>query len=399
METLDGLVRAVQEGNADAFNRIIERFQDMAYASAYAIIGDAQSAEDVAQEAFLDAFLNLTKLREPAAFSSWFRSIIFKQADRLTRGKRLAKSPLEEAADIPISGSGPTEIVETNEMRLQVRNAIVSLPEHERLVIVLFYGTGYALKEIATFLDLPVTTIKKRLYTGRQRLKDELIDLTRDVLQEQRISLSDTFPAKVRLLIAARLGDIATVSMLLTHSPMLLNMKIERNEVKPHSGIFIARGLTALHEAAMNNHVAVALLLLDYGANSDTRTSAGLTPLHGAILNHCHEMAIYLLTQGANAELPLSNGLTALHLAAINGDIPMVRLLMQHGVIIDCRSQHARTPLHWAAIKGHAEIVQLLLSHGADQHARDLTGRTPCDWALARNNTQLTTLFQERITQ
>ena len=399
METLDSLVRAVQEGNAEVFNQIVERFQDMAHASAYAMIGDAQFAEDIAQEAFLEAFLNLTKLREPAAFSSWFRSIIFKQADRLTRGKRLAKTPLEVAAELPMSDSGPTEIVETNEMRLQVRQAIASLPEHERLTVVLFYGTGYALKEIATFLDVPVTTVKKRLYSARQSLKDELIDLTRDVLQEQRSSITPLFPARVRLLIAARLGDVEAVRTLLSHSPMLLNMKIERHEVQAHSDISMTPGLTALHEAAMNNHVAVARLLFEYGANCDTRTSAGLTPLHGAILNRCYAMATCLLINGANAELPLFNGLTALHLAAIKSDITMVRLLIEHGVNVNARSRHARTPLHWAAIKGHAEIVQLLLLHGADQNACDITRRTPYAWAIERRQRQISSLFQERITQ
>ena len=54
----------------------------MAYAGAYAMVGDAQLAEDVAQEAFMEAYLNLPKLRE-ACFPGWFRRIIFKQGDRL----------------------------------------------------------------------------------------------------------------------------------------------------------------------------------------------------------------------------------------------------------------------------------------------------------------------------
>jgi DNA-directed RNA polymerase specialized sigma24 family protein len=69
MEPLDSCVRAAQEGDAEAFNRIVERFQDMACASAYAILEDAHLAEDVAQEAFLEAYLTVAKLREPAAFA------------------------------------------------------------------------------------------------------------------------------------------------------------------------------------------------------------------------------------------------------------------------------------------------------------------------------------------
>lgn len=396
MEPLDSLVRAAQEGDAEVFNRIVERFQDMACASAYAMLEDMQLAQDVAQEAFLEAYLNLPKLREPAAFSSWFRRIIFKQADRLTRGKCLAHSSLEVAADMPVDCRGPTEIAEINELRAQVHHAISALPERERLVIVLFYGTGYTLKDIAAFLEIPVTTVKKRLYDARQRLKDGLIDVMRDVLQEQRPSITGTFPTKVRLLLAARLGDIDLVKELLAQSPMLLNMKAERSEARYQSMLSVVPGITALHEAAIHNHARLAQLLCEYGANSNARASSGLTPLHEAVLYRCHETAAVLLEHGANPELPLSSGLTALHLAAMKGDSGMVRLLLARGASIDCRSRYARTPLHWAALKGHGEVVSLLLAQGADREARDATGRTPFDWASAREHTLIATLLLKK---
>src|SRR6185312_8867273 len=66
MEVLHSLVIAAQNGDMDAFGHIVQRFQAMAYTSAYAMLEDAQLAEDVAQEAFIEAYLNLPKLREPA---------------------------------------------------------------------------------------------------------------------------------------------------------------------------------------------------------------------------------------------------------------------------------------------------------------------------------------------
>ncbi len=398
MESLYSLVRAAQQGDLEAFNCIVERFQDMACASAYAMSGDRQLAEDAAQEAFLEAYLTLEKLREPVAFSSWFRSILFKQIDRLTRGKHLASSPLEVVAEMPGAEQDLTDLVEMYEVNEQVRRAIAMLHERERLVVLLFYGTGYTLKEIAAFLDVPVTTVKKRLYDARQHLKDELIDLMCDVLQEQRPSLAETLPAKVRLLIAARLGDLDMVKMLLTQSPTLLNMQMEHKEIRQRSALLVPLGMTALHEVAMHNHTQVACLLLDYGANINARTGNGQTPLHGAVRFRCHATAAVLLARGANAALPQDNGLTALHLAAMNGDVKMIRLLLAHGAPIDCRSQHARTPCHWAALKGHVEVVHLFLAHGADQHVRDSTGRTPHDWATARGHTAVVAVLQERIT-
>ncbi len=142
MEPLDSLVRSVQKGNAEVFNHIVERFQDMAWAGAYAMVGDVHLAEDVAQEAFLEAYLNLAKLREPAAFGSWFRHIILKQADRLTRGKSLASSPLEGVADLPVESHGPAEIAETNEARAAGtrRNLLLTRTRASGCCALLWYG-------------------------------------------------------------------------------------------------------------------------------------------------------------------------------------------------------------------------------------------------------------------
>lgn len=397
MESLGSLVSAAQKGDAEAFNRIVERFQDMACASAYAMIGDRQLAEDATQEAFLEAYLTLGKLREPVAFLSWFRCILFKQVDRLARGKRLASCSLEAAEEVPGATLDPVNIIETHETNEQVHQAISALSERERLVVLLFYGTGYALKEIAVFLEVPVTTVKKRLYDARQRLKDELIDVMRDVLQEQRPSLVNPFPAKVRLLIAARLGDLDAVKTLLTQSPCLLNMKMERHEVRACPTVRVPVGITALHEAAMHDHDQVVSLLLTYGANVNACASSGLTPLHGSVMFRCHASATVLLAHGADPERRLSNGLTALHIAAMHGDVEMARLLLTHGATLHCQSQHARTPLHWAALKGHTEVVRLFLANGGNPQARDHTGRTPCDWAIVRGHRAVVAVFQERI--
>ena len=222
MEALNLLVRAAQGGDLEAFDEIVGRFQDMAYASAYSMLGDAQLAEDAAQEAFLEAYLNLAKLHEPAAFPGWFRRIVFKQGDRLTRGKHIPTMPLENAFDMPLADLNPATVVERRETNLLVRRAIDELPDHERTVTLLFYSTGYALKDIAAFLEVPVTTIKKRLHDARKHLKESLVDMVRDTLHEQRRSMMDGFPDKVRLLIAIHMGDIAGVSVLLERNAMLV---------------------------------------------------------------------------------------------------------------------------------------------------------------------------------
>jgi DNA-directed RNA polymerase specialized sigma24 family protein len=85
MEDLDLLVQAAQQGDNGAFGHIVNRFQHMAYASAYAQVGDFHLAQDVAQEAFIDAYLSLGNLRQPAAFPGWFRRFVVKHSDRVLR--------------------------------------------------------------------------------------------------------------------------------------------------------------------------------------------------------------------------------------------------------------------------------------------------------------------------
>lgn len=83
MEELETLVAQAQKGDGRAYGTLIRRFQDMAVGYAYGILGDLHLAEDVAQEALLEAYRHLPSLRNPAAFPGWFRRIVFTQINRL----------------------------------------------------------------------------------------------------------------------------------------------------------------------------------------------------------------------------------------------------------------------------------------------------------------------------
>src|SRR5262252_2968317 len=107
MTELQALVRAAQDGDKDAFGQVVMRFQDMAYASAYATVSDPGLAQDIAQEAFLDAYLNLSKLRDPAAFPGWFRRIIIGHSNRRQRSQLVTTVPFSMATlQIPSPSGG-----------------------------------------------------------------------------------------------------------------------------------------------------------------------------------------------------------------------------------------------------------------------------------------------------
>ena len=166
MSELTSVVERVRSGDANSFEILVRRFQDMAAGYSYSILRDMQLAEDAAQEAFFEAFRTLDNLREPAAFPGWFRRIVFKQCDRLTRNKQLVAAAIDAAIE---ASAAPEQLraLEQREMKDRIWKAVDSLPEHERETLVLFYISGYSHKEVSEFLGVPVSTTRKRLHSAR----------------------------------------------------------------------------------------------------------------------------------------------------------------------------------------------------------------------------------------
>lgn len=183
METLTQLVDGTRSGDLEAFGRLVRRFQQMAYGCAFSVLGDFHLAEDVAQEAFLEAYRQLPALREPEAFPGWFRRIVLKFCDRQTRRCRLPTVPLEDAAGVSSTEPGPDRAAEEREMKERVLDAIRSLPDGQRMVTTLFYIDGYSQNEISEFLEVPVTTVKKRLHDSRKKLKERMLDMVDETLK------------------------------------------------------------------------------------------------------------------------------------------------------------------------------------------------------------------------
>ena len=203
MKDVDEIVRraadssSAPEARREAFGELVIRFQDMAFACAFAVLRDAYLAQDIAQEAFVVAWQKLAQLREPAAFPGWFKRIVLTQCTRLTRCKRLQLLPLDAGADKSTDDPGPHVAAERRDLVTKVLQAINVLPENERLVTTLFYVDGYTQADIGEFLEVPVTTVNKRLYSARQRLKGSVVELFKGDLQQHRPSRNTTFANEV----------------------------------------------------------------------------------------------------------------------------------------------------------------------------------------------------------
>jgi RNA polymerase sigma factor (sigma-70 family) len=187
MDELASLVTRAQAGDTRAYGTLVNRFQDMAYGYAYAILGDFELAQDAAQEAFIEAYRCLPGLRQPEGFPGWFKRIVFKHCDRLTRRKRPVKTSIDAAFELAADVPGPAEIVERQEAQDTVLQAVRSLPAHEREVIALYYIDGYSQNEVAGFLNVPTTTVKSRLHASRKRLKERMLAMVQDALKSNAL--------------------------------------------------------------------------------------------------------------------------------------------------------------------------------------------------------------------
>jgi RNA polymerase sigma-70 factor, ECF subfamily len=183
MKELSQLVEAAQAGDSEAYAALMQRFQGMAYTIASRYVGDHHLAQDIVQDALIEAFLHLPQLKEPSAFPGWFRQIVFRQCTRLLRQGTLTYYSREAASADLVAESDTEELVMQAEREASVRSALASLPRHEQLVAALFYGCGYSYNEVSAFLKIPITTVKKRLHSARQKLRMQLQATLRDEIE------------------------------------------------------------------------------------------------------------------------------------------------------------------------------------------------------------------------
>jgi RNA polymerase sigma-70 factor (ECF subfamily) len=172
------LIESTLAGKSAAFGQLVLKYQDRLYNTLVHLLGNAEDALDVAQEAFVQAFVKLDTFQQTSAFYTWLYRIAFNVAASHFRKKRPVASTDQrrEAVGLePIDGDdGPSKQLEREEQVRQVRQAITSLAEEYRVVVVLREIDGCSYEAIAEVLDVPVGTVRSRLHRARLQLRDLL---------------------------------------------------------------------------------------------------------------------------------------------------------------------------------------------------------------------------------
>jgi hypothetical protein len=218
---------------------------------------------------------------------------------------------------------------------------------------------------------VPVSTVKKRLFDARKRLRLRLDDLVREHLQAQRPSHDPEFVRLVQFFIAVRLGDLGKVRAFLDADPALLNAQERWDEATARQfGLpVLVSSFTALHRAIYNDDIALVRLLLARGADVDARTRAGQTPLHLAVLIDRPGIVAELLAAGADPNHRAPLGQTPLHFAIIRRRVHLIGSLLGAGADPLLPDAYGRSPFDWARLKGVDDIVASLGEAKEDSHA------------------------------
>ena len=188
--TDEELVTRAREDNSWAFEELVRRYQQKAYAAAYNMFfGEREEAQDLTQEAFMKAFRSLKKFRGQSSFYTWFFRILINTCmDRrrhLGRWKRIfswrsskkindpASEPYEEHADVA-DDSNPAAELSAKELSRGIETALMSLPERQRMAFQLKVLHGMRISEIAEVMEAAEGTVKSHLFRATQYLREAL---------------------------------------------------------------------------------------------------------------------------------------------------------------------------------------------------------------------------------
>lgn len=176
-------IKQLLKGDKSSFAEIVEIYKDRVYQICYRMLGNPQEAEEMAQEAFIRAYINISSYKLDRKFSTW----LFRIATNLCIDRIRKKKP-DFYLDAEVSGTDgltlysqvaanvqlPEEEIEHMELQETIQKEILKLPEKYRSVIVLKYIEELSLKEISEILDLPIGTVKTRIHRGREALRERL---------------------------------------------------------------------------------------------------------------------------------------------------------------------------------------------------------------------------------
>lgn len=188
--TDQSLIERFLAGDIEAFNHLVWKWEQPIYNFILRNTGDSELTKDLCQVTFMQVFKKIGRLKDKDKFSSWIYRIAVNQCyDEFKKRKRLVRKTQDDIAmsNAPEHEGGindPEHICHQNQVKTILQAAMLTLPEEQRIVIVMKQYQGLKFTEIADTLQEPVNTVKSRMYYGLRALKKYLVEqqLDKEVL-------------------------------------------------------------------------------------------------------------------------------------------------------------------------------------------------------------------------
>ena len=187
-ETDSTLINQAKSGDAQAYDKLLNKYRNSVYNLVYRMVRDIEEAEDLTQEAFIKAFNSLAQFNEDYAFSTWLYKIATNNCIDFFRKRKLQTLSLDKPIqykdseihqEIPDPELNPEKSILASERSSIIREAIETLPEKYYTAIVLRHTEEKSYEEIAEILRLPIGTVKARIFRAREMLNKALKDRLR----------------------------------------------------------------------------------------------------------------------------------------------------------------------------------------------------------------------------
>lgn len=170
------LLKRFLDGDVNAFDELVRAHEDRVFGICLRMMSDREAALDAVQETFVTVFRKADRYQAQAAFSTWlYRVAVNTCYDQLRKAKRRRTDPLPETTDPPDARS--EDELNAVELRPEIESALLAIPVEFRSAVVLVDLQGLALDQAAKILDVPVGTVKSRVFRGRKQLAKSLGNL------------------------------------------------------------------------------------------------------------------------------------------------------------------------------------------------------------------------------
>jgi RNA polymerase sigma-70 factor, ECF subfamily len=171
--TDEELVERVRGSDTAAFGVLVERHMRRAFGVAYRLLGHREDAEDLVQEAFAVALERIDTFSRGRTFAPWFFRIVVNRGLNARKARSLRQTEALHP-EVASGGSLPDSHAERAEMRRRIGAAMATLPERQRVALLLFEVEGFSGSEIAEILDIPSGTVRWHIHQGRATLRSAL---------------------------------------------------------------------------------------------------------------------------------------------------------------------------------------------------------------------------------